>query len=230
MLLKILKLLGLDVPAKIEAAKRQIEQRLELATHHIGEVAQEAAVIAALYAFAALTGSVAVGVGLICLYLWVAGYYGVYAGLGAVGAVLLVATAFLAATAMIKSKSLAPNRVKSSVYPPITPTAVASEAIVTRGLDPQASPIPTENPTSEAADLVEPLGFLLSKLIKYPDTRNAVLDELVASLRATSREITHEAIDRAANVIRNGDRANLVVILSGAALVGWLLGRRTTQL
>jgi hypothetical protein len=39
--------------------------------------------------------------------------------------------------------------------------------------------------------------------------------------------ILDEAIGRAANVIRHDDRANLVVVLTGAALIGWLLSHHS---
>jgi hypothetical protein len=41
MLFKILKVFGLDVPAKIEAAKSSLELRVERATDRIKEVAEE---------------------------------------------------------------------------------------------------------------------------------------------------------------------------------------------
>jgi len=52
MLFKILKLFGLDVPARIEAVKASLERRVEQATDHVKQVAQEAVVIAALSAVA----------------------------------------------------------------------------------------------------------------------------------------------------------------------------------
>ena len=80
MLFKILKLFGLDVPAKIGAVKASLELRLDQATDHVKEVAQEAAVIASLSAIAAITSAMTVAVGLIALYRWTADAYGVYAG------------------------------------------------------------------------------------------------------------------------------------------------------
>jgi hypothetical protein len=55
MLFKILKLFGLDVPAKMEAVKASLELRVEQATDHVKQVAREAAVIAALSAVATVT-------------------------------------------------------------------------------------------------------------------------------------------------------------------------------
>jgi hypothetical protein len=77
------------------------------------------------------------------------------------------------------------------------------------------------------SDLVEPLAFLLSKAVKDPSVGNPVIDELIGNLRATAHGTTDEAISRAANVIRHGDKANLVVVLTGAALIGWLLSHHS---
>jgi len=103
MLFKILKLFGLDVPAKIEAVKASLERRIEQAMDHVNQVAQEAAVIAALSAVAIVTAFMAVGVGLVALYFWTADAYGMYAGLGVVGAILVVVTVALAVAAANKN-------------------------------------------------------------------------------------------------------------------------------
>ena len=67
MLFKILKLFGLDVPAKVAAAKLVIEQRVEEVTDYAKQVTQTAAVIAALSAVAGVLVAMAVGVGLFAL-------------------------------------------------------------------------------------------------------------------------------------------------------------------
>ena len=109
MLFKILKLFGLDIPAKIEAVKVSLELRVEQATDHVRQLAQEAAVIAALSAIAAVAAAMATGVGLIALYRWTADAYGVYAGLGAVGAILVAVTVIFA---MAAKNSVARMKIK----------------------------------------------------------------------------------------------------------------------
>jgi hypothetical protein len=73
------------------------------------------------------------------------------------------------------------------------------------------------------------LAFLLSKVVKYPASGNPRVDELIGHLAATARGTADEAVNRAANVIRHGDRSNLVVVLTGAAFVGWLLAHHSRQ-
>jgi hypothetical protein len=74
--------------------------------------------------------------------------------------------------------------------------------------------------------MLEPLAFLLPKYIKYPALGDPVLDELVENLGAAARKTADEAVERAANLVRYGDRRQLVALLSGAVFVGWLLARQ----
>lgn len=245
MLLKILKLAGLDIPAKIEAAKASLELRVEQATAHVRQVAQEAAVIAALAAIAAITAAMATGVGLIALYRWTADAYGVYAGLAVVGAILVAVTVIFATVATVKARSLAPRGARLPKYagdvavvtsdPGVIAEASAADAAATepysaaQSWTPPAAATFAVRPVSSASDLAEPLAFFLSKFVKYPRIGNPMVDELVGNLRTTAYGTTNEAIDGAANVIRHGNRANLIVVLTGAAFVGWLLSHHSRQ-
>jgi hypothetical protein len=62
MLFNILKLFGLDIAAKIEAVKASFELRVEQATDHVKQVAQQAAIIGVLPAFATITATMAAGI------------------------------------------------------------------------------------------------------------------------------------------------------------------------
>jgi hypothetical protein len=70
MLFKLLKLFGLDVRAKVAAAKSVIEQRAEEVAQYAGQTVQTAAVVAALSALAGVLGAMAVGVGLYAFTGW----------------------------------------------------------------------------------------------------------------------------------------------------------------
>jgi hypothetical protein len=78
MLLKLLKLFGLDVPAKIESGERGRGVRFEHAKDDFTRMAVQAAVITA---FTAIAGVMAVA--LIALYQWTAEDAGLHARLGA---------------------------------------------------------------------------------------------------------------------------------------------------
>jgi hypothetical protein len=250
MLFKILKLFGFDVPAKIEVVKASLERRVEQATDHVKQVAQEAAVIAALSAVAIVTAVMAVGVGLIALYFWTANAYGMYAGLGVLGGILVVVTVALAMAAAVKARSMASNGTTSERYtagtaitasdPDVIENAAVAEATATQlqpnvaasasdAVAPAYAAAARPTPMSSARDLVEPLAYLLPKVLKFPTIGNPAVDELIGNLAATARGTADEAVNRAANVIRQGNRANLVVVLTGAAIVGWMLARHSRR-
>jgi hypothetical protein len=237
MLFNILKRFGLDIPAKIEAVKASFELRVEQATDHVKQVAREAAIIGTLSALAAMTAAMAAGVGLIALYRWTTDAYGPYAALGVVGVILVTATVTLATAAAIKAKSPAPNGIRPARYAAGAVGVAAAPGVGTSAdaapSDAWASETPTTpsraTPIASANDLAEPLAFLLSKVAKYPSVGNPLVDELILNLRTTAHGTADEAIDRATNVIRHGDRTNLVVVLTGAAFIGWLLTHHSRQ-
>jgi hypothetical protein len=67
MLFKTLKLFGLDVPAKVDAAKALIEERAAEVADRAKHMALSAALIVALSTFAGLFLTMAIGVGLLAL-------------------------------------------------------------------------------------------------------------------------------------------------------------------
>jgi hypothetical protein len=211
MLFKILKLLGLDVRAEIAAVKDQIEQRVDEVTDRARHAALTAAVIIALSTFAGLFCTLAMGVGLIALYRAEAEIYGVDIALAVVAAVLVVAALILLGVALMMGKSLsraraskaAEDAARTAASSPATPEAIAS---------PQATP---------AVELTEPLAFLLALFARDPKLGHPV----AANLRTPAGGKADEAVEQALNLVRNGDRTQLLVMLGGAALAGWLLAR-----
>jgi hypothetical protein len=225
MLFKVLKLLGLDVPAKMAAAKSEIEQRVEQVVDYAKQATLMAAAIAGLSAAAGVLVAMAVGVGLYGLNRVVAESYGVNAGLGVVAAVLVTATLILLLIARTKGEALSNRRIFKPSPPLPTSAATAPTA--------PAAPVPvpmsaafTAASDESAGDLVEPLAFLLAKCLKFPALGHPVLDELVGNLRTSARGTADEAVERAANLVRQGDRTQLLIMLGGAAIVGWLLARQ----
>jgi hypothetical protein len=78
--------------------------------------------------------------------------------------------------------------------------------------------------------VLEPLALLLPKYIKYPALGHPVLDELVENLGAAAHGTADEAVERAANLVRYGDRTQLLALLGSAAFVGWLLARQNPDI
>jgi hypothetical protein len=227
MLFKILKLFGLDVPAKIAAAKSELNQRVEDITDYAKQATQTAALVAVLSAVAAFFLTVAAGVGLFALYRVIAERYGVYAGLGSVAGLLIAAALALLFAARARAQTLSDLRIFSRSYTPTLSPAHETSA-------PQAAPILAlgafgAESNESANDLFEPLAFAFAKYVRFPDLGNPVLDQFVGSLRASAQGTADDAVRRAANLIRRGDRTQLLTMIGGAAFVGWLLARQNSE-
>jgi hypothetical protein len=214
MLFKILKLFGLDVRAEIAAVKDQIEQRVDEVADRARHTVLTAAVIIALSTFAGLFCTLAMGVGLFALYRAEAATYGVETALAVVAVVLVLAALILLGVALMMGKSL--SRARASKAADVTRTAAS--AFATAAPDAVASP-------QAPSDLTEPLAFLLALFTKDAKLAHPVLDEFAASLRTPAGGKADEAVEQALNLVRNGDRTQLLVMLGGAALAGWLLAR-----
>jgi hypothetical protein len=238
MLFKILRLFGLDVPANIEAAKASLERRVERAAVRAGQIAQETAIIAVLLATAMVVSAMAVGVGLFALYRWTADAYGDYAGLSTVGIILVVAAAVLIAVTAAKAKALRAVEMRPGDVAETTEVASNTPLLRTSGSEPHAAearahswmrPDAAMLPAASASDLVDPLAFFLSKYVRFSTVGNPVVDELIGNLRATAHGSTDEAIGRAAEVIRRGNRSSLVFVLTGTAFLAWLLTQNSRR-
>jgi hypothetical protein len=223
MLFKILKLFGLEVRAEISAVKGQIEQRVDDMADRARHAALSAAVIIVLSTFAGLFCTMAIGVGVLALYRTEAEAYGVDVSLAVIAAVLVAVALILLIVALMMGKSLSTGRAAKVV------AEVARAAAA-----PAATPAPVPSPAAfagdradSAGDLIEPLALLLAKHVNFPALGHPLLDELVGNLRASARGTVHEAVERAANLVRYGDRSQLLILLGGAAVVGWLLARQS---
>jgi hypothetical protein len=233
MLFRLLRLLGLDVPAKIEAAKAELEFRVDRATVQAKHVAREAALAAAFSAAALVFVGMAIVVGLIALYLWISSVYGPFVGLGVVGGVLVVVALIAGVVAAGSARSLS---LPAKDLPERPPRQVQSGPVVLRPVP--VAPVTDftsyqsmapEPPVASASDLIEPLAFLASKYFKFPTLGNPVLDDAIGHLRSAARGSADEAIGRAANIVRYGSGANQAAVLAGVAFLGWLMTHHARQ-
>ena len=79
-----------------------------------------------------------------------------------------------------------------------------------------------------SGDLVEPLTLVLGLFAKDPKLGHPALDEFVTGLPNGGGK-PDEAVAQALDVIRNGDRTQLAIILGAAVAAGWLLARGRPQ-
>jgi hypothetical protein len=229
MLIRIFKLFGLDLPAKMAEVRIGIEERLELAKDQVNQTAQAVAVLTALFALAAIALLAAFAVGLIALYSWVALNYGQFYGFGAVGLGLTLIAVVLFSAGMSKAKSRAAEGAAQAAATKIRLAHAHGERVdaAAAAIEQRALVTPPAAPLSATSfsDLVEPLTPVLSRMIKVPKFGNPVLDELLVQLRRSARGAGNEALQSVAHAIRYGERAHMLAILGGAVLVGWMLGR-----
>jgi hypothetical protein len=230
MLIRILKLFGFDLPARVAEVRVGLEERFELAKDQVNQTVQTVAIVTALFAVAALTLLSAFAVGLIALYRWVALAYGPFFGLAAVGITLILIAIATFSGAMIKAKSLpAESQARAAVRKAEHARAHAERVSTAAAIIEQrvsiAPPIQPLSSTS-ANDLVEPLSLILSRMIKFPNVGNPILDELLVRLRESARGVADDAVRTVAHAVRDGDRPHMLAVLGGAVLLGWTLGRR----
>jgi hypothetical protein len=223
MLFKLLKLFGLDVHAEIAAVKGEITRRVDDVTDRARQLALGAAIIAVLAMFAGLFFVIAIGVGLVALYRFAEAAYGADMALAILAAVLVGVILILLGIALLVARSLKTTR----------PAAVGAD-VAASGT--RAAPRPAEPPPAVAApaaalssgDLVEPLTLVLGLFAKDPKLGHPALDEFVTGLPNGGGK-PDEAVAQALDVIRNGDRTQLAIILGAAVAAGWLLARGRPQ-
>ncbi len=223
MLFKLLKLFGLDVKAEIAAVKGEITRRVDDAAERARQLAVGAGIIAALAVFAGLLFVTALGVGLFALYRFLDAAYGPDIALGILAAVLIGGMLILLGSAALVARSLKSERPAAAVGADV---AGAPARVV-----PPPQPPPeamAAAPLMSSGDLVEPLTLVLGLFAKDPKLGHPALDEFVTGLPNGGGK-PDEAVAQALDVIRNGDRTQLAIILGAAVAAGWLLARGRPQ-
>jgi ElaB/YqjD/DUF883 family membrane-anchored ribosome-binding protein len=240
LLLNLLKGFGLDIPARVAELKARIEQRVEDAADQAVHVVQDIAVTVALVCCAAITAFAAIAVGLVALARWVADLYGPFAGLAAVGGLLLLVTVILAVVAVRRPRSA--RRVKSpaevlqsaakrsATYADAARRLHAAQAEPAQagGLTSAAASTPQGGAGSSMGDFGKLIGFLLPLLISAASASGGgLMGTLSAAWRSGAHRAAGETLEGAAKMVREGDRTNLLAAVGAAVLFGWLVSGRT---
>jgi uncharacterized membrane protein YqjE len=228
MLFKILKLFGIDLPARMAEARVDLEERFDLARDGVEHAAQRAAVLAMLFFLAALAALSAFGVSLIALYRWISSSYGQFYGLTAIGGVLLLIAVVMCTIAISKAKSWRGENTRRVAAKKIELAQARADrlAATMEAFERPALPPPQQSAgVTAASDLTEPLVWALSKSIKLPAMENPAMDELFSRLQSSARDVGDEMVEGLVRAVRYGDRPQLFAALGGALFVGWLVGR-----
>jgi Putative Actinobacterial Holin-X, holin superfamily III len=233
MLFRILRLFGIDVPARMAEARIDLEDHFDLAKDSVQRTAQTAAVLAMLFFLAGLAALAAFVVGLIALYSWVSINYGEFHGLTTIGGVLLLIAivTFTAGISKVNSWRDENARRVAAKRRDLAQTHAQRVAAATEALEaPKIArpPIPPQpSGATAASDLTEALVSTLSSAIKLPTAENPILEGLIARLRSSAAGIADESVEALVRAVRYGDRPQVFAALGGAMFVGWYLGRHS---
>jgi hypothetical protein len=132
-----------------------------------------------------------------------------------IGAALVGAAVILLVVALMIGRSLSRKGARSAPDDAAKLTAAA-----------RARAASESRPPSEAtASLPAESAGELALLAKNPNLGHPILDEFASILRTPAGGNANEAVEQALNLLRDGDRTQLLLTLGAAALAGWLLAR-----
>ena len=227
MFFKLLNLAGIDINAKVAELRADFELKAQRISERAAVKARNLALIAGLFLGASIFLLLALIVGLVALFHWAELHYGPYTGLALVASALLILAALCVGIAL----SYMPS---SSDEPVLTSGAFTSPPRHTQSA-PSASPTgPTEGVASASSyqaapikgeDLVEPLLVLLGPYLRRPVTGHPAIDSFIDQIAIKAEGTTNEAVGRAADLVRNGNRATMWSVLGAVTLLGWLIAR-----
>jgi hypothetical protein len=228
MFFRLLKLAGIDVNAKIAELKADLEFKAQQVSEHASFKARNLALIAGLFLCASIFVLFALIVGLIALYHWAELRYGPYTGLGLVAGTLLIVAALCVGVALSYTNSRPDEpplrRVVFSSPPPRRAQSIPSSTA--ERFDPAP---PYQSAPFRGEDLVEPLLVLLGPYLRFPATGHPPIDNFLSQIGTKAEGTTNEAVGRAADLVRNGNRATMLSVLGAATLFGWLIARGATH-
>jgi hypothetical protein len=232
MFFKLLKLAGIDVNAKIAELKGDLEFKAQQVSEHASFKARNLALIAGLFLCASIFLLFALIVGLVALYHWAELHYGPNTGLGLVAGTLLILAALCVGVALSYTNSR-PDEL------PLRRIVFSSPPARRAQSTPSGSGIGTAHRFDSAStyqstpfkgeDLVEPLLVLLGPYLRSPATGHPPIDNFLSQIGTKAEGTTNEAVGRAADLVRNGNRATMLSVLGAATLFGWLIARGATN-
>jgi hypothetical protein len=231
MFFRLLKLAGIDVNAKISELKADLEFKAQQVSEHASFKARNLALIAGLFLCASIFVLFALIVGLIALYHWAELRYGPYTGLALVAGMLLVLAVLCAGVALSYANSrpdALPFRRIVFSSPPRRAQSIPSGSGIGTAQNFDSAP-PYQSAPFRGEDLVEPLLVLLGPYLRFPATGHPPIDNFLSQIGTKAEGTTNEAVGRAADLVRNGNRATMLSVLGAATLFGWLIARGATH-
>jgi hypothetical protein len=229
MLRSILHITGLE--QKLEAVRDRIEGEAQSLMQQGKAVAIQMAIASALAVGAAILGLMALVAGLIALFFWLEPQVGSIAAMGLIAAGLLVIGVILAVSAAMIGRKETP-RVPAVVANPVATADIAAARVAEAKLD-LAGQRPLardhiglgdfQSARPVTADEVESLFAVTGQFTRLPHTGVESVDNMLRALAPKAEEATREAVARAANLVRYGDRSTVLAILGTALAIGWAM-------
>ena len=197
--------------------------------------ARTTGLVAGLFLSAGILALMVLIVILIAIYKWGELNYGAFVGLELVAGVLIILTAHPRGGGSVDCQAAFENYAAGARCRSITrrcnPSGDTSRAghngCNTTGGSLRATGY--QPSSAKAEDLIEPLFALFGRYMRWPQTGHLAIDNLLQKVGSRAQGTTDEAVTRAADLVRNGDRATMLSVLAAAALFGWLIGRRTAH-
>jgi hypothetical protein len=224
MLRSILHITGLE--QKLEAVRDRIEGEAQSLMQQGKAVAIQMAIASALAVGAAILGLMALVAGLIALFFWLEPQVGSIAAMGIIAAGLVVIGVILAVSAAMIGRKETPR------VPAVVPNAVATADIAAARMAEAKMDLaghdnlglgdfkPARPVTAEE---VESLFAVAGQFTRLPHTGVESVDNMLRALAPKAEEATREAVARAANLVRYGDRSTVLAILGTALAIGWAM-------
>jgi hypothetical protein len=224
MLHSILQITGIE--QKLEALRDRIEGQAQSLMQHSKAVAIQMAIASALAAGAAILALMALVAGLIALFFWLEPQMGSIAAMGVIAAGLLVIGIILAVSAAMIGRKETP-RVPAVVPDPVPTADIAAARVAEAKLDLGGRDYlgmgqfqPSRPVTAEE---VESLFTVAGQFTRLPNTGIESVDNMLRAMAPKAEEATREAVARAANLVRYGDRSTVLAILGTAMAIGWAM-------
>jgi len=229
MLRSILHITGLE--QKLESLRDRIEGEAQSLMQQGKAVAIQMAIASALAVGAAILGLMALVAGLIALFFWLEPQVGSIAAMGLIAGGLLVIGVILAVSAAMIGRKETP-RVPAVVANPVATADIAAARVAEAKLDlasrdqldrdyiglgdfQPARPVTAEE--------VESLFAVAGQFTRLPDTGIESVDNMLRALAPKAEGATREAVARAANLVRHGDRSTVLAVLGTALAIGWAM-------
>jgi hypothetical protein len=229
MLRSILHITGLE--QKLEAVRDRIEGEAQSLMHQGKAVAIQMAIASALAVGAAILGLMALVAGLIALFFWLEPQVGSIAAMGLIAGGLLVIGVTLAVSAAMIGRRETP-RLPAVVATPVATADIAAARVAEAkldlaGQDPLARDYiglgDFQSTRPVTAEEVESLFAVAGQFTRLPHTGVESVDNMLRALAPKAEEATREAVARAANLVRHGDRSTVLAILGTALAIGWAM-------